>query len=54
MAEDCKIALVTGTGRGLGRRMAQHLTRSGVAVLGTYVSGERVAVDAASADLVFS
>ncbi|GAA2597923.1 SDR family oxidoreductase [Winogradskya consettensis] len=34
-----KIALVTGAGRGLGQGMAQHLTRAGVAVLGTYRTG---------------
>ncbi|MEU5698526.1 SDR family NAD(P)-dependent oxidoreductase [Streptomyces aurantiacus] len=50
---DRKIALVTGAGRGLGLGMAQHLTRSGVSVLGTYLTSERAATKAAGADLVF-
>lgn len=33
-----KIALITGANRGLGRSMALHLARAGVAVLGTYHS----------------
>lgn len=50
---DRKIALVTGAGRGLGQGMAQHLTRSGVAVLGTYLTSERAATEATGPDLVF-
>lgn len=49
---DRKIALVTGAARGLGRGMARHLTRSGVAVLGTYLTSERAAAEAATPDLV--
>ncbi|MFI5934027.1 SDR family NAD(P)-dependent oxidoreductase [Actinoplanes sp. NPDC051494] len=37
---DRKIALVTGASRGLGQGMAQQLTRSGVEVLGTYLTTE--------------
>lgn len=48
-----KIAVVTGAGRGLGLGMAQHLTRSGVAVLGTYLTSENAAAQAATPDLVF-
>ncbi len=48
-----KIALATGAGRGLGLGMAQHLTRSGVAVLGTYLTSERAATEAAGPGLVF-
>jgi NAD(P)-dependent dehydrogenase (short-subunit alcohol dehydrogenase family) len=48
-----KIAVVTGAGRGLGLGMAQHLTRSGVAVLGTYLTGESAAVQATTPELVF-
>ncbi len=33
-----KIALVTGTSRGLGRSMARHLARAGIGVIGTYHS----------------
>lgn len=33
-----KVALITGASRGLGRSMATHLARAGVAVLGTYHS----------------
>ena len=36
---DKKVALITGASRGLGRSMAGHLARAGVAVLGTYKSG---------------
>ncbi|MFE2336595.1 MULTISPECIES: SDR family NAD(P)-dependent oxidoreductase [Streptomyces] len=50
---DRKIALVTGAGRGLGRGIAQHLTQSGVAVLGTYLTSKRAASEAAGPDLVF-
>ncbi|MEU5701555.1 SDR family NAD(P)-dependent oxidoreductase [Streptomyces aurantiacus] len=50
---DRKIALVTGAGRGLGLGMAQHLTRSGVAVLGTYLTSERAATEATGPDLAF-
>ncbi|MFC9428370.1 SDR family NAD(P)-dependent oxidoreductase [Streptomyces sp. NPDC056987] len=50
---DRKVALVTGAGRGLGQGMAQHLTRSGVAVLGTYLTSERAATEATAPDLVF-
>jgi NAD(P)-dependent dehydrogenase (short-subunit alcohol dehydrogenase family) len=42
-----KIALVTGAARGLGLGMAQHLTRAGVAVLGTYLTSASAA-DAAT------
>ena len=48
-----KIALVTGAGRGLGQGMAQHLTRSGVAVLGTYLTSERAATEGTAPDLTF-
>ncbi|UPK30306.1 SDR family NAD(P)-dependent oxidoreductase [Bradyrhizobium sp. 195] len=34
-----QIALVTGASRGLGRNMALHLARRGVAIIGTYRSG---------------
>lgn len=34
-----KIALITGASRGLGRNIALHLARRGVAILGTYRSG---------------
>ncbi len=34
-----KIALITGASRGLGRSMALHLARRGVAIIGTYRSG---------------
>ena len=47
---DRKIALITGAGRGLGLGMVQQLTRSGVAVLGTYRTGEP---PAPSPDLAF-
>ncbi|BCL33279.1 SDR family NAD(P)-dependent oxidoreductase [Streptomyces aurantiacus] len=50
---DRKIALVTGAGRGLGLGMAHHLTRSGVAVLGTYLTSERAATEATGPDLAF-
>ncbi|WP_103888991.1 SDR family NAD(P)-dependent oxidoreductase [Actinacidiphila yanglinensis] len=50
---DRKIALITGAGRGLGLAMARHLTRSGVAVLGTYLTSERQAAEASGPDLVF-
>jgi NAD(P)-dependent dehydrogenase (short-subunit alcohol dehydrogenase family) len=33
-----KTALITGASRGLGRSTARHLARSGVAVIGTYLS----------------
>lgn len=48
-----KIALVTGAGRGLGLGVAQHLTRSGVSVLGTYLTSENAAVEATTPNLVF-
>ncbi|AYG69390.1 MULTISPECIES: SDR family oxidoreductase [unclassified Rhizobium] len=35
-----QIALVTGASRGLGRSMALHLAKRGVAIIGTYRSGE--------------
>ena len=35
-----KTALITGASRGLGRSAARHLARSGVAVIGTYLSRE--------------
>jgi NAD(P)-dependent dehydrogenase (short-subunit alcohol dehydrogenase family) len=35
-----KTALITGASRGLGRSTARHLARSGVAVIGTYLSRE--------------
>jgi NAD(P)-dependent dehydrogenase (short-subunit alcohol dehydrogenase family) len=50
---DRRIALVTGAGRGLGLGMAQHLTRGGVGVLGTYLTSERAAAEAGTPDLVF-
>lgn len=50
---DRKIALITGAGRGLGLGMARHLARSGVAVLGTYLTSERAAAEATGPDLVF-
>lgn len=34
-----QIALITGASRGLGRNMALHLARRGVAIIGTYRSG---------------
>jgi NAD(P)-dependent dehydrogenase (short-subunit alcohol dehydrogenase family) len=51
--EDRKIALVTGAGRGLGLGMAQHLTHSDVAVLGTYLTSERAATEATGPNLAF-
>ncbi|OLP44965.1 hypothetical protein BJF95_05145 [Rhizobium oryziradicis] len=35
-----KIAIITGSSRGLGRNMAVHLARRGVGIIGTYRNGE--------------
>lgn len=45
---DQKIALITGVSRGLGRAMAEHLTRSGTRVIGTYRSGRDEAEELAA------
>ncbi|WP_344647752.1 SDR family oxidoreductase [Cryptosporangium japonicum] len=51
---DQKVALVTGANRGLGAGAARHLTRAGLAVLGTYHRGadEAAAVSAGLGDRV--
>ena len=38
-----KTALITGVSRGLGRGMAEHLCRSGIRVIGTYLRGREEA-----------
>lgn len=40
-----KIALITGASRGLGRSMAQHLSRAGWGVIGTFRSSQEAAAD---------
>ena len=45
-----KIAVITGASRGLGRSMAEHLSRRGWGIVGTYQS-RRDAADAVVADL---
>ena len=43
-----KTALITGASRGLGRSATRHLVRSGVAVIGTYLSRKADADDLAA------